>query len=61
MAEYEKIDLSDKSVVPTDDFIFSVIGERKVQWLRIMNYLSENYPDASGTWNFYNDGKKMAF
>ena len=61
MAEYEKIDLSDKSVVPTDDFIFSVIGERKVQWLRIMNYLSENYPDASGTWNYYNDGKQWLF
>jgi Protein of unknown function (DUF3788) len=61
MAEYEKIDLSDKSVVPTDDFIFSVIGERKVQWIMIMNYLSENYPDASGTWNYYNDGKQWLF
>jgi hypothetical protein len=61
MAEYEKIDLSDKSVIPTDDFIFSVLGERKVHWIRIMNYLSENYPDASGTWNYYNDGKQWLF
>jgi hypothetical protein len=61
MAEYEKIDLSDKSVIPTDDFIFSVIGERKVHWIRIMNYLSENYQDASGTWNYYNDGKQWLF
>jgi hypothetical protein len=61
MAEYEKIDLSDKSVTPTDDFIFSVIGERKDHWIRIMNYLSENYPDASGTWNYYNDGKQWLF
>ena len=61
MAENEKTVLSDKSVVPTDDFIFSIIGERKVHWLRIMNYLSDNYPDASGTWNYYNDGKQWLF
>jgi Protein of unknown function (DUF3788) len=61
MAENEKTILSDKSVVPTDDFIFSIIGERKVHWLRIMNYLSENYPDASGSWNYYNDGKQWLF
>ena len=61
MAENEKTVLSDKSIVPTDDFIFSIIRERKVHWLRIMNYLSENYPDASGTWNYYNDGKQWLF
>jgi hypothetical protein len=61
MAENEKIVLSDKSVIPTDDFIFSVIGERKVHWIRIMKYLSENYPDASGSWNYYNDGKQWLF
>jgi Protein of unknown function (DUF3788) len=61
MAENEKTILSEKSVVPTDDFIFSIIGERKVHWLRIMNYLSENYPDASGSWNYYNDGKQWLF
>jgi hypothetical protein len=61
MAENEKTVLSDKSIVPTDDFIFSIIGERKVHWLRIMNYLSENYPDGSGMWNYYNDGKQWLF
>lgn len=61
MAENEKMVLSDKSVIPTDDFIFSIIGERKVHWLKIMNYLSENYPDASGSWNYYNDGKQWLF
>ena len=61
MAENEKTVLSDKSIVPTDDYIFSIIGERKVHWLRIMNYLSENYPDASGSWNYYNDGKQWLF
>jgi hypothetical protein len=61
MAENEKMVLSDKSVIPTDDFIFSIIGERKVHWLKIMNYLSENYPDATGSWNYYNDGKQWLF
>ena len=26
-----------------------------------MNYLSDNYKDASGTWNYYNDGKQWLF
>jgi hypothetical protein len=61
MAENEKTVLSDKSVLPTDDFIFSIIGEKKVYWEKVMNYLSENYPDASGSWNYYNDGKQWLF
>jgi hypothetical protein len=61
MEEKEIPILSDKSVIPTDDFIFSIIGENKSHWQRIMNYLSENYEDASGTWNYYNDGKQWLF
>jgi hypothetical protein len=61
MSENEKTVLSDKSIVPTDDYVFSIIGERKVHWKKIMDYLSENYPDASGTWNYYNDGKQWLF
>ena len=61
MAENEKIVLSDKSMIPTDDYIFSIIGERKVYWVTIMKYLSENYPDSAGSWNYYNDGKQWLF
>ncbi|MGC1392616.1 MAG: DUF3788 family protein [Bacteroidales bacterium] len=61
MAENEKMILSDKSVIPTDDYIFSIIGEKKIHWLRIMNFLSENYPDSSGSWNYYNDGKQWLY
>ena len=61
MEEKEKPVLSDKSVIPTDDYIFSIIGKRKVHWVTIMKYLSENYPDASGSWNYYNDGKQWLF
>jgi hypothetical protein len=61
MAENEKLVLSDKSIVPTDEFIFSILGERKIYWERIMSYSSENYPGASGSWNYYNDGKQWLF
>lgn len=26
-----------------------------------MNFLSQNYPDSSGSWNYYNDGKQWLF
>ena len=61
MAEKENMVLSDKSVIPTDDYIFSFIGENKVHWRRIMDYISENYKETSGSWNYYNDGKQWLF
>jgi hypothetical protein len=61
MAELEKAILSDKAVVPTDDFIFSLIGDKKILWQKIMNHISETYKDISGTWNYYNDGKQWLF
>ena len=60
MSESEKLVLSDKSVIPTDDYIFSLIGERKHEWLSIMRFASENYNDT-GSWNYYNDGKQWLF
>jgi hypothetical protein len=61
MDEKEKMVLSDKSVVPTDDYIFSLIGDNKTHWIRIMSYAKENYKDISGSWNYYNDGKQWLF
>ena len=61
MAENEKLVLSDKSIVPTDEYVFSILGEGKIHWERIMNYSSVNYPDSSGSWNYYNDGKQWLF
>lgn len=61
MDENEKLVLSDKSIVPTDEFVFSILGERKIYWQKIMTYSSENYPDSSGSWNYYNDGKQWLF
>ena len=61
MAENEKKVLSDKSVIPTDEYIFSLIGDNKLHWKKIMDHVSENYKDASGSWNYYNDGKQWLF
>ena len=61
MAEKENLVLSDKQIIPNDDYIFSIIGDKKILWQSIMNHVSENYKDISGSWNYYNDGKQWLF
>ena len=61
MSEIEILKLSDKNVVPNDEFVFSVIGERKEFWQSIIRHATENYKDVSGSWNYYNDGKQWLF
>jgi len=61
MGEKEIYILSDKQVDPTDDYIFSVLGDKKLLWQSIMKYASENYKDISGSWNYYNDGKQWLY
>ncbi len=61
MSEKENLVLSDKQIAPTDDYIFSIIGEKRILWQSIINYASENYKDISGSWNYYNDGKQWLF
>lgn len=61
MSEKEVFILSDKNVVPTDDYIFSLLGDKKELWNSIMKHVKDNYKDTSGTWNYYNDGKQWLF
>jgi hypothetical protein len=61
MSENQMLSLSDKNIIPTEDLIFSIIGYNKIFWQRIMQYASENFRDASGSWNYYNDGKRWLF
>jgi hypothetical protein len=61
MEERENIMLSDKLVIPTDDLIYSFIGEKKVLWQAIMSFASDNIKDVSGSWNYYNDGKRWLY
>jgi hypothetical protein len=61
MAENEVLAFPDKSIVPTDELIFSIIGERKELWQWILKSVSEKYKDVSWSWNYYNDGKQWLF
>ena len=53
--------LSDKSIKPSDDLIFSIIGSSQILWQSIMKHAMENYSGSSGEWNYYNDGKRWLF
>jgi hypothetical protein len=53
--------LANKEIYPGNEFIFSIIGDNKIHWQKIMAYMSENYKDSLGQWNFYNDGKRWLF
>jgi len=61
MSELDSIMLTDRDIYPTDDYIFSIIGEKKSLWQNIMSHMSSNYKDSEGQWNFYNDGKRWLF
>jgi len=61
MSEKEVFALSDKNIVPDDKLIFSHIGDHKKEWQSIMSYLSANYKEATGIWNYYNDGKQWLY
>jgi len=53
--------LSDESVQPNEELIFSIIGEKEIIWKQTMSYLYDNNPDISEVWKFYNDGKSWLF
>lgn len=61
MSDKVSLLLSDKTMIPTDDIIFSVIGDKKSLWQRIMKHVQDNYEDSEGEWNYYNDGKRWLF
>jgi hypothetical protein len=61
MTEKETFIFSNRDVKPTDRLIFSTIGDNKIFWQKIMKYVSDNYKDALGNWNYYNDGKQWLF
>lgn len=61
MAEKEIILFSDPAIKPDEKLIFSKIGSKKKLWQALMSYMSENYKESEGTWNYYNDGKRWLF
>jgi hypothetical protein len=61
MAEKEELILPDRQVVPTDEYIYAILGEKKILWQNIITYSTDNFKDISGVWNYYNDGKQWLF
>jgi hypothetical protein len=61
MAEKEQMILSDRLVIPTDEYIFSILGEKKIFWQDIISHAADNFKDISGVWNYYNDGKQWLY
>jgi hypothetical protein len=49
--------LADKEQFPTEEIIFSHIGESRIHWGTIFGYIHLNYPEFIGEWRYYNDGK----
>jgi len=61
MPEKETLALSDPRVQPGDDLIFSLIGDNKKYWQKILKQMLEGYSDVTWSWNWYNDGKQWLF
>jgi len=57
----EPIVLTDPNVLPTEELIFSIIGENSVYWEQLIEYLYENHFDITEEWRFYNDGKSWLY
>ena len=53
--------LVDKDVYPSDEVIFSIIGDKRPVWEKIMDYAVRNYPACTREWRYYNDGKQWLF
>jgi len=57
----EPLVLTDKSVYPDDDLIFSIIGSNSVYWKKLLDSIRESYPASEEVWKYYNDGKNWLF
>jgi len=57
----EPMVLNDKSVMPNEEIVFSIIRDKRILWQKIMNYLHDNHADITEVWRYYNDGKSWLF
>lgn len=57
----EPVILTDQSIIPDDELVFSIIGDKSIYWQNIIAYLHDRYSDISDVWRFYNDGKTWLF
>jgi hypothetical protein len=57
----EPLVLTDKSIRPTNDLIFSIIGRNRIHWEKLTAGVYSKYSDAQEHWRYYNDGKSWLF
>jgi hypothetical protein len=53
--------LTDKSKMPDDKLIFSIIGKYGVLWEKWLGRVRADFPDVQGEWRYYNDGKSWLY
>ena len=54
----EKPLLADKEQHPTEEIIFSHIGESRHHWETLFGHIHSGYPEFISEWRYYNDGKR---
>jgi len=57
----EPLVLSDPNIQPTEELIFSIIGDNSIYWEQLIEYVYENHFDITEEWRFYNDGKRWLY
>lgn len=50
--------LADKDHAPTEEIIFSHIGDSRRYWETIFGHIHKAHPSFQSEWRFYNDGKR---
>ena len=53
--------LADKSIPPTDEMVFSIIGRNRIHWQKLIAGVYAKYPDAEELWKYYTDGHSWLF
>jgi hypothetical protein len=61
MDKTELFKLTDKQVIPTDEYLLKIIGDKLELLKMVINYASGKYSDVSGEWRYYNDGKQWLY
>ena len=53
--------LNDKKEYPDDKVLKRYLGDAKIAWDDLATFLESNYPQYSGEWRYYNDGKSWLY
>jgi hypothetical protein len=61
MEDKEKPVLSDKNVIPDNNLLSGYLKDKMALWLLLDDQILKSYENATGTWNYYNDGKSWLY